>query len=234
MILGRFISFDIGVRNMALCVLDKERVGAGVRTRIRHWELFDLLEGTRKKNANKVPARTLREWLWTSLRSRDHVFFSDMISPENHMVVGIEMQMKQKMAILETCIWGYFKDKVSDVQAIHARRKFHLSFMENVSMGSYAHNKKQAIVACEKYLNDNQVHPDICDVFCRQKKKDDLADALLQALYLSENHFLQEDNTDDNVCSSVAQASTNEETVGKGSEQTVGRENDATANADHT
>ena len=192
-----------------MAVLDRTVAG---KLHVRHWECFDLLDGSRK-NANKVPSRKLREMLWTSLDRRNDVFFDGGV-PHDRMAVGIEMQMKQKMAILETTIWAYFKSRnIHAVESIHARKKFHLPWTRHVSMGSYAHNKKQAIIECERYLSEHG-HAAQCAQLRASGKKDDLSDAMLQALYLSENYFAFSNDGDHGSGSAGNEEGTDEEDTG--------------------
>ena len=199
--ISRYISFDVGVRNFAVAVLDIVHGEIAQKMRVRHWECFDLLEGTRKKNANAVSSRSLRELLWTSLDRRSNVFFDNDVLASN-MHVGVEMQMKSKMSILETTIWGYFKDRVHTVESIHARKKFNIACMQDVvsAGGSYAQNKKQAITTCGRFLTTHGYITE-CEQLAQSKKKDDLADAFLQALFLSEKYaskYFSESQNDNN------------------------------------
>lgn len=159
----KLASFDVGRRNLAMCIIQNNI--------ILDWEVFDL--GQRRG------VSLIRE-MQRQFRTRPHLATLDAC------IVERQPSANPQMRVIEAAVEAYFvflgTPKVLDYSP-----RYKLSHVDGVSgRGNYAQRKKASIREAEKFLEE---HPSggMERVFKTSKKKDDLADALIQAL-----HFLKE------------------------------------------
>lgn len=155
------LSFDVGIKNLAYCVLDLD-------TKIvLAWEVYDVAAGN--------PSRDLCLDLATSLNDR-YAAFRDVSA------VLIERQpgKNRKAKSMEAYLHMYFVVKEKRVIVYDASRK-----LENepyYDKGSYYQRKKTAVRLAAEFLNTNPQSPELTRMYTGSRKKDDLSDCLLQAL----------------------------------------------------
>lgn len=172
---GLVLSFDIGIKNMALCLMDANEC-------ILKWCLLDITSS--KKNDLDSMSRIL-------IQELDNLVI-DYLDSSVPLVVLIENQPVMKaptMKSIQMIIYTYFK-----VLEIHEARdvKIHLvsAMKKNTYMKSkgydikakdYKSNKANSIKFVEDYLTtlDDQVNLEYLKMM---KKKDDICDALIQIL----------------------------------------------------
>ncbi len=87
-------------------------------------------------------------------------------------MVLIERQMQSRMKMIACALRCFFWDKSRMVAPLSVRKHF------KISTGVYKENKKASIKLVPKFFNKTQL-----DKFMSHKKKDDIADAVLMALY---------------------------------------------------
>jgi len=87
-------------------------------------------------------------------------------------IVLIERQMQSRMKMIACSLRCFFWEKSHMVAPLSVRKYF------NISTGVYKNNKKASIELVPKYLSIAQI-----DKFKQSKKKDDMADSILQGLY---------------------------------------------------
>lgn len=152
-----FASFDIGRRNLAMCVMEGNR--------ILDWHIFDLGQ-RRGVSLIKEMQRQFQER--ESLRTLDVC------------VVERQPSANPQMRVIEAALEAYFVFKgVPKVVDYSPRHK--LSHLTGTM--TYAQRKRASVVEAEKYLVDHPQTPDIGRIFRASRKKDDLADSLLQLLH---------------------------------------------------
>lgn len=186
----QYISFDIGTRNMAYCIVTHD----GTRSRITHWDNVD------------VKGRTIKDTTARMLALLDDIAYSqcDFALPTTVLVENQPSKVAQVIRTLQVYIVSYF-DIVSmyhgrtDVvtRTISPHCKLQLTDVQPVAPtgGSrkakqqcrrkkYQANKKAAVAAVQELLESGRVDADdsVKHIFTASKKKDDLADCLLQAL----------------------------------------------------
>jgi hypothetical protein len=179
----RVVGIDVGAKNMALCSLELEPVRTNILAEVRdrlsddcvkYWGVFEVIpaRATTTKQMEIVIA-------WVT--ENQHLF-----SVATHVV--IEQQMTARMKNICTCIYvcvrNINKDAVIVIQP--ASKKLMWSDIGSFVIGgdikSYYQRKKTAISIARELF---------CDCACASetlatsKKKDDLADALLHALYFA-------------------------------------------------
>jgi len=182
-----YISFDIGVKNLALCILNETE---NQTVHILDWTIISLAESKRQiKGVNNIA-----EVLYYEL---DNIM--GKLETLNIMRVDkviIENQPSNLNGIMKTIqflIFSYFDllrhwdKRVGEVILINASVKLqHHSFvpltntMEKLSrQEKYKLNKKQGIEICSYYIRNDE---SLKLFFNSHKKKDDLADTCLQTL----------------------------------------------------
>lgn len=159
----RIGSLDVGVTNLALCILDTERGS------IDEWRLFSL-----PKQVEQIPRALL-------------ALFSSDLSLETLDAVLIEKQpgKNKTMVRVEAYLYMLFTSLKCNVKLYSARNKLANSDVcfRGRSRDSYKLRKRASIMLTRKYLNDTKtVNPTRLAEFEASTKKDDLADSLLQAL----------------------------------------------------
>jgi hypothetical protein len=162
------LSFDIGIRNLAYCYSDDDK--------IIKWNVMDI-QGA---NVNETCEKCIR--LLDETFGKDHI---DQVLIENQPV-----QKNPTMKTIQIVVYTYFlyskllvvqEKRVGNVNFISANRKNKYADKYNIDIEcktKYQLNKKKAI-ACTKILVENTEWE---EHFNKHKKKDDLADSYLQTL----------------------------------------------------
>ena len=158
-------SFDIGIKNIGFCVFNS---GTGA---VEHLEIIDLLKGPGKK---RLPFgdKTVVSLVRRMVRARRALLASCN-------VVAIEKQMIRKMIIIQFVLEAVLSEITTPMQ-VHARS---VKVLFNCGTGKHKTNKKAAIKTVYKILDKKS-----CAVLDKYKKKDDLCDAILQALFVAHTH----------------------------------------------
>lgn len=196
-----YISFDIGVKNLALCILNYNNN----LIEIIDWRVISLVE--RKKDINGL--NTISELLFYEL---DNIMGSlEELEYDKIDYVLIENQPSNLNGIMKSIqllIFSYFSllkhwDKLNmNVLLINASLKlqYHtfkpepLIKIDNIrtkkeqKRDKYRNNKNDGIEITKYYINNNEK---LKSYFIKHKKKDDLADTLLQTIsYIKKNNNL--------------------------------------------
>lgn len=184
----RVLSFDIGIHNLAFCLLETTQGVAGAV--IEDWDVIDL-----KKDRNvKHTFTDIAESLMHELHDR----FVD----DNYDLVVIENQPVQKnptMKSIQMIVFTYFmvlrhqRNPDCRIALVSASNKLKVrekpEGLDSISAASkYAITKKKGIALAEHYLANvlTRVNADTIAVFHKHKKRDDLADSLLLAVHALE------------------------------------------------
>jgi len=202
-----YVSFDIGVKNLALCILRKTEI-----LEILEWRIIELASS--KKEIRGID----------DISERIYIEMDNIIGGLKNMGINmidyvlIENQPSNLNGIMKTIqhiIYGYFSlikywDKeVGNVVLVNAslKTKNHIYIInmeanaakpgtgtsdggetrnkKRFSRDKYKNNKKLSIELCCEYIRDNE---ELKKRFNENKKKDDLSDACLQAVsYIRSN-----------------------------------------------
>ena len=204
-----YISFDIGVKNLALCIIKKNDITDARNTlEIIDWRIIALADS--KKEIKGIEDITERIYM-----NMDNII-GDLKSKNINIIdyVLIENQPSNLNGIMKTIqhlIYGYFSlikfwDKeVGNVILINATLKSkHHNYIINISntnqdepknkkgfrKDKYKNNKLLSIKLCEEYISDDEY---LKRLFNENKKKDDLSDSCLQAIsYIRSNSLKDE------------------------------------------
>ena len=178
------LSIDLGVRNLALCLLENADLPCAV-PKILDWRIEDLLQGTRHKNCKKLSISDLNRLMQTRLSSIRWVRTPTLVAIENQPV-GFHARSNTKMKVLSHCIeTHFFLRGISAIRFISPKLKFRYSPEEEVKAAAklkpaskrYRRHKQMACEACSLKISTHW-HK----LFATHKKKDDLADCYLQGL----------------------------------------------------
>lgn len=166
----KVLSIDVGIRNLGYCYVNSES------KEILEWKLITV-SGTEAD-----PCRAARSAL-----ERDGLPGS---APD---VILVERQpgRNKKMMKMEAYIHMYYMVRYPDskIELYSAVHKLRDTGEENHGRGKTKYNarKKASVELSGQFLKDHPQQPHIASVFEKSKKKDDLADALLQALSYTES-----------------------------------------------
>ena len=161
----RIGSLDIGIRNIGFAIFDSET------NIIKHLEIIDLLSIPNTKARLPFGDQSVVFLVKRAIQDRQALF-------ESCDVVGVEKQLTRKMVLIQFA-FECLLDHVTEVFQISARS---VKTMHGTSRGKHALNKRAAIVKCLELLDDKSRA-----IVCAYKKKDDLCDAILQAMYIAEH-----------------------------------------------
>lgn len=182
-----YISFDIGVKNLALCILRKTD-----KIEVLDWRIIALADSKKElKGIDDISERVYYEMdnIIGFLKEQE-INIIDYVLIENQ-----PSNLNGVMKTIQHIIYNYFSlikhwDKeVENVVLVNAslKSKTHNYVSDikpeenakNFRRSKYLYNKKLSIDICQNYIKDNQR---LLDIFVNNKKKDDLSDACLQAV----------------------------------------------------
>ena len=156
------LAIDVGIKNLALCAMgtSKGTLEAGV-----YFWANEPLASTAYKPMHNV------KYVHEFIHAHESLF-------DRADLIIIERQMRANMRIIEAVIHSRFFDKCKVVHARTVKGAFGLG------RGNYALNKKAAVDFVEAHL---AVHGEAHarTLFAQSKKRDDLADAYVMALFFS-------------------------------------------------
>lgn len=180
----QIISFDIGIKNMAYCIM---QVNDDKTIFFKHLEVVNLNAG---KNIQDIIDSTI-EFLDEIINNQTKI---DTNIP---LVILIESQMTSIMRCIQTTINTYFKviEKYEGMQITtkYLSAKHKLSLLNNYNyipiepekkpINKYKKNKLDSI-NFTKWLLENKYKNDIfLNYYNNIKKKDDVSDAFLMCIY---------------------------------------------------
>jgi len=187
-----YISFDIGIKNLALCILKKTD-----KIEVLDWRIIAIAESKKElKGIDDISERVYNEMdIIVGFLKEANINMIDYVLIENQ-----PSNLNGIMKTIQHIIYNYFNlikhwDKeVDNVVLVNAslKSKTHeyvpeITYEEsevkknakNFRRSKYVYNKKLSIDICQNYIKDNER---LKDIFVNNKKKDDLSDACLQAV----------------------------------------------------
>ena len=186
----QIISFDIGIKNMAYCIIEYD---CNDKTRVfKHLQVVNL-NIPKNKNIQSIIDATI-ELLDEIMNDKAK------IDPNIPIIVLIESQMTSIMRCIQTTINTYFKliEKYEGLQIItkYLSPKHKLELLNNYSdynnpniksSNKYKQNKMDSINFTGWLLNNHFKNDAFLNYFNITKKKDDISDAFLMCIYYIDN-----------------------------------------------
>ena len=184
------LSFDIGIKNLAYCILDKDEDN---KLSIIKWDIIKLLEDNEK--CKGFPLDELTKRLYKQLNSHFYSYNITKVLLENQPVLKNPV-----MKSVQMIVFSFFQyqaillaREINTIKLINASNKLKVgkTFTEinnNEDIikikSKYTRNKKFAIEYTYKILQDRiENFETLIEYFKENKKRDDLADAFLQGMY---------------------------------------------------
>lgn len=192
-----YISFDIGIKNLALCILKRD---SNVLS-ILDWRIITLSESKKHFKGIDIITNTVYAELDKIIGDCENngYCFVDTVIIENQ-----PSNLNGAMKIIQMLIYSYFSllkhwdNRIENVILINAIHKLQNHSYTPVGERSlkldrrekYKLNKKDSIDICSYYIKNDEK---LFKFFLSNKKKDDLADTLIQVIsYIRKNELLIE------------------------------------------
>jgi hypothetical protein len=190
-----YISFDIGIKNLAMCILKKTES----EIKILDWRIISLAD--KKKDIKGIDDISERIYMeldniignlkGLGIDKIDYILIENQPSNLNGIMKTIQYIIYCYFSLLK--YWDKIIDNVVLVNA-SLKTKTH-DFKPDIQIkmdetqktknvkgfrrDKYKMNKLTSIEICKNYIKDDAY---LCDLFDNNKKKDDLSDACLQAV----------------------------------------------------
>lgn len=175
----RVVSFDIGIVNLGVCVIDGDKVLV--------WKVIKLFEKMQKNiGINRVADAVYSAM--DSLLAEMNMEHIDLVLLENQ-----PSRINGTMKTIQMLLYGYFhnlkhrEQKVTEIVQVNPSIKLKGVPMDRTCSKAeqYRNNKKKSIEICMTVIENCDKLKEIMEEY--KSKKDDICDAMLQALsYLKE------------------------------------------------
>lgn len=157
------LSIDVGIRNLGMCLIDPRT------KKIHHWD------------ASGIPPQH-SNGLYPCLR--DHLRSKPWVLESTKILIEKQPDRNKTMKSVENFLHSYFVIHDKDVQLYDAR--FKIPDVIGPGRAMYLKRKKESVIRCTEFIKET--NEDWYTWFQAQKKKDDLADTVMQALsYINSN-----------------------------------------------
>jgi hypothetical protein len=165
------IAIDVGIKNLAICAYDF------VTSRVIHWDNVSLVT-----NGRYIPAHNVQY-------VRDFVQRHQILFQQAAAVV-VERQMRCNMRIIESVLQCMFYERCYVINARSVKMHYGLSTR------NYRLNKAKAVEWANAFVKNNAEAfiPEVARLYTHSNKQDDLADALLLAMYYLDTYSNQVGN----------------------------------------
>src|SRR6056300_2017778 len=155
------LSIDVGIRNLAVCQFDE------TSNLVVNWDV------------SGVPPEH-KDGLFVSMRK--HLDDRPWVLDSNVILIEKQPDRNKKMKMVENFLHAYFVIKSPKSETIIYDAKFKIPYVCGPGKAQYLKRKKVSIERCEAFLNNNPINNHWLPIFKESKKKDDLADTVMQAI----------------------------------------------------
>ena len=156
------LSIDVGIRNLAMCLLDEDHNNI-----VREWDV------------SGVPPEH-KDGLYVSLRK--HLDEKPWVLGAKTILIEKQPDRNKKMISVMHFLHAYFIIKCPQAETILYDARHKIPDVAGPGKAQYNKRKKVAIERCEAFIRQDDVNAHWLDTFLKSKKKDDLADTVMQAL----------------------------------------------------
>jgi hypothetical protein len=151
------LSIDVGIINLGMCLIDMKT------KKIHQWD------------SSGIPPES-KKGLFYSLH--DHLKQRPWTLTASKILIEKQPDRNKKMKSVEHFITSYFICNEKDIQVYDARHK--IPDVVGAGKEMYRKRKNMSIKRCDEFIR--QYNQEWVEFFMSHKKKDDLADAVMQAL----------------------------------------------------
>ena len=156
------LSIDVGIRNLAMCLLDETKKNIVVE-----WDV------------SGVPPEH-KDGVYVSLRK--HLDERPWVLTAKTILIEKQPERNKKMISVMHFLHAYFIIKCPDAETILYDARHKIPDVAGPGKAQYNKRKKVSIERCEAFIRDGTTNAHWLDTFLKSKKKDDLADTVMQAL----------------------------------------------------
>jgi hypothetical protein len=156
------LSIDVGIKNLAMCLLDEDRENLVVQ-----WDV----SGVPPQHADGV---------YVSLRK--HLDERPWVLDAKTILIEKQPDRNKKMVSVMHFLHAYFIIKCPDAETIIYDARHKIPDVAGPGKAQYNKRKKVSIERCEAFIRGGETNAHWLDTFLKSKKKDDLADTVMQAL----------------------------------------------------
>jgi hypothetical protein len=155
------LSIDVGIKNLAMCLIDQ------TNSKVIQWDV------------SGVPPKH-ESGLFPSLR--DHLDARPWVLDAQIVLIEKQPGMNKTMKTVENFLHSYCVIKNPKAETIIYDARHKVPDVVGSGKAQYRKRKQAAIERCQEFLEGSEVNSHWLPTFHASKKKDDLADTVLQAL----------------------------------------------------
>jgi hypothetical protein len=155
------LSIDVGIKNLAMCLLNE------TSNLVVEWDV------------SGVPPQH-SDGIYVSLRK--HLDARPWVLDAKTILIEKQPDRNKKMVSVMHFLHAYFIIKCPDAETIIYDARHKIPDVAGPGRSQYLKRKKVSIERCEEFIRQDDVNAHWLPVFLESKKKDDLADTVMQAL----------------------------------------------------
>ena len=155
------LSIDVGIRNLAMCLLDE------TCNVVKYWDV------------SGVPPEH-KDGIYVSLRK--HLDERPWVLTAQTILIEKQPDRNKKMISVMHFLHAYFIIKCPHAETILYDARHKVPDVAGPGKTQYMKRKKVSVERCEEFIRSSPANAHWLDTFLASKKKDDLADTVLQAL----------------------------------------------------
>ena len=155
------LSIDVGIKNLAMCQINEDT------KEIVQWDV------------SGVPPEH-EDGLYPCLRR--HLDAKPWVLDSTVVLIEKQPGQNKKMKTVENFLQAYFVIKTPSAETIVYDARHKVPDVTGGGKARYRQRKATAVIRCREFLEGSEVNEHWMDTFRASKKKDDLADTVLQAL----------------------------------------------------
>lgn len=155
------LSIDVGIKNLAMCLVDEKT------EEVLEWDV------------SGVPPKH-RDGLFPCLR--DHLDEKPWVLTATTVLIEKQPGVNKTMKTVENFLHSYFVIKNPKAETIIYDARHKVPDVAGAGKARYRQRKQVSIDRCKEFIEQSPLNKRWLPVFAASKKKDDLADTVLQAL----------------------------------------------------
>ena len=155
------LSIDVGIRNLAMCQFDE------ASNLVTEWDV------------SGVPPEH-KDGLFVSLRK--HLDERPWVLTSDTILIEKQPDKNKKMKMVEHLLHAYFVIRAPNAETIIYDARFKIPDVSGPGKAQYMKRKKVSIERCRAFIEANENNAHWLPIFDASKKKDDLADTVMQAI----------------------------------------------------